>query len=308
MSGTGGRRPEVGVYGKVRGQADFLRAGAGDFCQAGLDRWFEAALEALRTSGGRLPEPPTAFLLAPDGARGAFVGAFAPSTDAVGRSFPLIVFAEIDQQDLVHRLAAVPASFRSFVDEAALLVALAPESPGEVLARVDALAAFAAHPDDGRSFMPSLGDVPAQPLLAALGDSPRALGYAMRTFVAACEQAMKTGPRATSGVITVDAPAPPAARQLWLELAARKLRWRDALPSMLWTETPTGRLLLTLGPPAPASLSYLANPRNRSSRLWPLKTDVVAALDQAMGLLTPEQRRCVEDPRCSLGDLLTAFA
>jgi type VI secretion system protein ImpM len=235
--------------------------------------------------------------LAPDGAQSAFVGAFAPSSDAVGRSFPLIVFAEIDQQDLVHRLAAVPASFRPFLDEAALLVALAPESPAEVLARVDGLAASAAQPDSGRSFMPSLGDEPVQPLLAALGGSPRALGYAMRTFLAACEQAVTTGPHATSGVITVDAPAPPpAARQLWLELAARKLRWRDALPSMLWTETPAGRLLLTLGPPA-----------QRSSRLWPLKTDVVAALDQAMGMLTPEQRRRVEDPQSSLGDLLTAF-
>ena len=305
-------RGEVGVYGKVRGQADFLRAGAGGFCQAGVDRWFETGLEALRTAGGRLPEPPTGFLVAPPGVSAAYLGVFAPSSDAVGRSFPLIVFAELEAAGLTDRLVTMPVAFRSFLEQAALLVALPPESPAEVVAKVEELAASVVSPsgleDGNRSSVVGLGDESLQPLLAAVGGTPRALAYALRTFVAACEQAAKAGPRATAGVITVDAPSPPrAARQLWLELAARKLRWQEAPPSLLWTESPTGRLLVTLGPPSQAAFSYLANPRHRSSRLWPLKTDVTAAQDEAMSQLTPEQRRRVEDPQGSLGDLLAAF-
>jgi len=34
----------VGVYGKVESQADFLRSNAGEFSQAGMDRWFQEAL------------------------------------------------------------------------------------------------------------------------------------------------------------------------------------------------------------------------------------------------------------------------
>jgi hypothetical protein len=125
----------------------------------------------------------------------------------------------------------------------------------------------------------------------------------------ACDQAAKTGPGAKSGVITVDAPAPnPAVRELWLEMARRRLKWRDGAPSFLWNDGPGGRLLLTLGQPSPTAVAFLANPRHRASRFWPLRTDVAAAIDQAMKALTPEQVRLVQNPRVSLGELLSAFA
>jgi type VI secretion system protein ImpM len=307
MSGGGDGSP-VGVYGKVPGQADFLRGNAGDFSQAGLDRWFEGAMETMRTDGGRLPDAPTAFLLAPAESRRAFVGVFAPSTDAVGRTFPLIVFTDVATESAAQRLAAVPFAYRPFLEDAALLVMLPPASGAEVVDRVQALGGGRPELEPNRSFMPPLGAETAQALVTALGGSPRALGYALRTFVAACDQALKTGPGATTGVITVDAPIPtPGCRQMWLELASRRLHWRDAIPSLLWTEGVGGRLLLTLGAPSAVALSYLCNPRHRAHRFWPLRTEVGAAIDQAMNALTPEQRRRVEDPHTSLGDLLAAF-
>ena len=125
----------------------------------------------------------------------------------------------------------------------------------------------------------------------------------------ACDQAAKAGPGGRGGVITVDAPAPDAAaRALWLEIARRRLRWHDAAPSLLWTEAPSGRLLVTLGQPTPSALSYLANPRHRAPRFWPLRTDVASAVDQAMKSLLPEQRRLVENPRVSLGELASSFS
>jgi hypothetical protein len=149
---------------------------------------------------------------------------------------------------------------------------------------------------------------PAPALLAALGGSSPTLAYALRTLVLAVDQAAKTGP-AGANVLTVDAPTPTAAaRSLWLEIARRRLGWHDAPPSLLWTDGLDGRLLMMLGPPAPTALAYLANPRHRGTRLWPLRTTVASAADQALASLTAEQRRAVEDPSASLGDLASIFA
>ena len=52
--------------------------------------------------------------------------------------------------------------------------------------------------------------------------------------------------------------------------------WRDATPSLLWTDGPGGRLVITLGHPTPGALSYLCNPRHRASKFWPLGTTVLA--------------------------------
>jgi type VI secretion system ImpM family protein len=310
MNGGGG---VIGVYGKLGTQPDFLRANAGEFSQAGLDRWFQEAMEAVRNDRTTLPPDPTAFVLAPAGSSCGFVGAFVPSTDAAGRLFPLAVFAEVGGAELAEGLPSVTSAYAAFVEGAGALLAGGLDLPGaELVARAQALAASV--PDlaslgglggDGAA----LAHQAAQPLVAALGGTSAALGYALRTFSTACDQAAKTGPAGRGGVITVDAPAPNAgARRLWLELALRRLKWHDAAPSLLWTAGEAGRLLLTLGQPAPGVLTYLANPRHRSPRFWPLRTDVVAAIDQAVKALTPEQRRRVENPRVSLGELLSSFS
>src|SRR3954470_15027195 len=93
----------IGVYGKVRSQPDFLRAHAGEFSQAGLDRWFQDAVEIIRTEKTALPPGPTGFVLTPSGSHQAvsFVGAFVPGVDAAGRTFPLAVFATIPASTVV---------------------------------------------------------------------------------------------------------------------------------------------------------------------------------------------------------------
>jgi type VI secretion system protein ImpM len=306
---SGGGPNTIGIYGKVASQPDFLRGNAGDFSQAGFDRWFQDAVETLSAEGTSLPEAPTGFLLAPEGSPLAFVGAFAPSVDAAGRAFPLVVFAQIAAATLADSFPQVALHHGAFVAAAGNLIAAAGAVPGAMLVgEAQELSPTLPDSPDGGGLAISLGNESAQPLLAAVGGTPSGLGYALRTFAMACDQAAKTGPGGRSGVITVDAPAPTAAvRALWLEIARRRLRWRDAGPSLLWTEAPTGRLLVTLGQPTPAALSYLANPRHRAPRFWPLRTDVVSALDQAMKALLPEQRRLVENPRVSLGELAAAF-
>jgi type VI secretion system protein ImpM len=86
----------VGGFGKIAAAGDFIRFGvAGDFVQA-WDGWLQqeilAAREALgaRWQAAYLSAPIWRFTLAPGLAgAGAALGVFMPSTDRVGRMFPL---------------------------------------------------------------------------------------------------------------------------------------------------------------------------------------------------------------------------
>jgi type VI secretion system ImpM family protein len=298
MSTVGG----PGVYGKHPGEADFLHAGAGPFAQAGLDQWFEEATEALRRERLTLPDRPAGFLLAGTGAGPSFAGAFTPSRDAVGRTFPLIVFAPLSAgDDSPTQLYARSSAF--IRDAAALLGEAATLTAADVEARAQALAAPAASTsvDVGGVFDGEL----VAPLVAALGDNPGALAYAVHTCASACEQATKAGGGSTA-VITVDAPAPSAAARLfWLELLGKRLG--RSRPSLLWTDGPDGRLLAALGPLPASYLCYLANPQHRATRFWPLRTDVAAAIDATLSALSPAQRKVIDDREATLAALLAAF-
>jgi type VI secretion system ImpM family protein len=298
---------KIGVYGKVASQADFLRVNAGAFAQAGLDRWFADGLETVRAERTALPAGPAAFLIAPASAP-ALVGAFAPAADAAGRASVLAVFVEIARDGLRDRLPSLTSTYAYFVSAAGALAASGGTLDG---------AAIAAGAQELESILPdeapvaghdgALAQATVSSLIEALGGSQAALAYACRTLVAACDQMAKAGEG--RGGITVDAPAPDGpARELWLEIAQRRLAWRDAVPALLWTDDADGRLLITLGPPAPAALSFLANRRHRSNRFWPLRTEVASAIQEAAGALTAQQRAVTADPRASLADLAAAFS
>jgi type VI secretion system ImpM family protein len=306
----------VGLYGKVVSQPDFLRVGAGAFCQAGLDRWLQEGVEALRAERTVLPSSPIAFLLAPTGAPTAFLGVLATSADAAGRSFPLSFFVEISTATARETLPSLPAAYAPFVGGASALLSDAPGLDGvEIAARAQALPVGGPAVAEPHAWK----NEPVRALAASLGGSPAAIAYALRTLVAACERSGQSTATATAaGGLTVDAPTSGAATSaLWLDLARRRLGWRDAVPSLFWTNGSEGaggeggsdgRLLMTLGPPSPLALAYLANPGHRSTRLWPLRTGVASAAEQALAALMPEQRRTIEDPAASLGDLAAAFA
>jgi hypothetical protein len=95
--------------------------------------------------------------------------------------------------------------------------------------------------------------------------------------------------------------------QMWFEFARRQIRAPGRVVSALWTEGAEGRLLLALGAPPPALLSYLANRKHKASRLWPLRTEIGSALDQADLALTPAQRARVGDAGGTLGQLVATF-
>jgi len=298
----------VGLYGKVLSQPDFLRVGAGAFCQAGLDRWLQEGVEALRAERAELPPSPIAFLVAPAGGATAFLGVLATSSDAAGRSFPLSFFIEISSAMARETLPSLPAAYAPLVANASALFSEAANLDGaEIAHRAQELAVGT----------PAVGaphawkNEPVGTLTATFGGSLPAVAYALRTLVAACERSVRYTATAGGGGVTVDAPTSGAATSaLWLDIARRQLGWDDAVPSFFWTEGSggsNGRLLMTLGPPSATALAYLANPGHRSTRLWPLSTKVASAADQALAALTPEQRRMIEDPTAAFGDLASAF-
>lgn len=303
----------VGLYGKVASQPDFLRAGAGAFCQAGLDRWLQEGVEALRAERTALPPSPVAFLLAPVGAPTAFLGALAPSADAAGRSFPLSFFVEISTTTACEILPSLPEAHAPFLANASALFSEAASLDGaEIARRAQALTAGAPAAAAPHAWK----NEPVRTLTEAFGGSLPAVAYAIRTLVAGCERSGQSiTAAATAGAVTIDAPTSgPATSALWLEIAHHRLGWRDAVPSLFWPERSgdegpsPGRLLMTLGPPSPMALAFLANPAHRSTRLWPLRTGVASAADQALAALTAAQRRTIEDPTAALGDLASAFA
>ncbi|HET6432032.1 type VI secretion system-associated protein TagF [Dyella sp.] len=296
---------KVGVYGKVASQADFLRVNAGAFAQAGLDRWIAEGLEMIRAERTALPAGPISFLIAAPGAP-ALIGAFAPAADAAGRASVLAVFVELVREGLADRLSSLPATYAYFINAAGALAGSSATHDGAAIA-AGAQQLESILPDEGPGGADGLAGETVSSLIEAMGGGQPALAYACRTLVAACDQAAKAGEG--RGGITVDAPAPsPMAQQLWLAIARERLGWRDSVPALMWTDGPDGRLLMTLGPPAGSALAFLANPRHRSNRFWPMRTDVATAVQEAVGALSAQQRAVTGDPGASLAELAAAFA
>jgi type VI secretion system ImpM family protein len=294
------------VYGKVPAQADFARVNVGDLTRLGLDRWFQEAHEVVHAERGRLPEEPAHFVISPAGSRAVVLGALVPGQDAVGRSFPVIVFAALDAAS-VPDYALIPQAYAAFYEgAAALLGSAASMTVADLSAQAQGLTTLLT-PQHTADVVSLLRREPVAPLGLALGGLPHGAAYALRTLLSACERARSAG-HSPSGVATVDGPSPTdAARLLWLEVARKRLGWRDGIPSFLWTRRDSYRLLVSLGPPATGLLSYLANSRHKSNRFWPLRTDVDAALDAALAALAPDQRRVLESPAATLADLLATF-
>lgn len=298
--------PVVGVYGKIPAQADFVRCNVGELTRLGLDRWFQEAHEVVHSERSRLPDEPSFFALAPAGSRSVVLGAMVPGQDAVGRTFPVIVFAALDAAS-VPDFALVPLAYAGFYEAAAVLLNdAATMTVSDLGAQAQALSPLLV-PESTADVVSLLRREQVAPLGLSLGGLPHGAAYALRTLLSACERARSAGNAAT-GVVTVDGPAPTdAARLLWLEIVRRRLGWRDAVPSFAWTRRNSTRLLVCLGPPATGLLSFLANSRHKSNRFWPLRTEVDAALEAALAALTPDQRRVLESPGASLADLLTTF-
>lgn len=301
---------EAGLFGKIPAQGDFVRLNASTPAPLAFDVFLQESLEALRRAGGTLVPEPVRFGFFDAASKSGIYGVFAPSADAVGRSYPLSVFAGLGDGGHV---AAVPFAARAFMDDAAELLALgATLSGADLCARARQLAVPGIGPgDDGavrdvaRGALDHTGAVWLWQTLFPEG-APAATAYALRTVKVACD-AVKGRPPSVPGVV-LDCPAPnlPAA-SLWLALCEARLGWRSAAPSFFWSASGGGRMLVSLGPPPVPMLSFLARPESSSNKLWPLRTAVASAREAAARDLDPALQKLLADADGSLLDVVRAM-
>jgi type VI secretion system protein ImpM len=302
---------QLGLFGKIPAQGDFLRAGAQGAIVQAFDRWLEESLDGLRRAGGGLPDEPLCFLYRGSGVREALIGAMLPSVDAVGREFPLAVYGVADGAELAEAFPLAPTACAHFLAAAGDLLR---EARGKTGAQLAAELAHLPRPaaEDTQAALGTqravLSHGRSGDLVARLFTGPAGQAfYAFRTFAMACEPLR--GQVAQRSGVTLDCPVRAAVdRVAWLELARRLLAWRDGPPTLLWVDAPAPRLLVSLGPAPAALLTYLARPDHGGARLWPLVTDRPAAIDEAHRALPATPRAALERPDTSLEALLASLA
>jgi type VI secretion system protein ImpM len=292
----------VGCYGKISAQPDFVRINAGAFLRAGLDRWLQEGVEHLQCTP--LPAQPTCFLLSPAAGTQSFVGALAPARDALGRAFPVVIFAALQPPPRAD-FPLLSLQFASFFEASARLTTLAhaldlAQLVAEIAALASGLRPAVQVPDVNALLAQSNGS----DLGAAAGGLPGAGAYALFTLMAACSQSKAPG--SSARVLVLDCPAPTdGLRTFWSELVRRRLPAQ--MPSLLWTRE-TGRLLVALGPAPSLMLAHLADPEHKRSRCWSLRSLDPSACLNALEKLAPAQRRVLLAGDASLADVLQVFA
>ena len=298
----------VGLFGKTPAERDFVRVNAGAFLRAGLDRWFQEGVEQLKSERSQLPAEPAHFLFVPATGTVPFAGAFAPGQDAVGRIFPVIVFAALDSQPQAD-LSLIPLRLGSFYRASARLATAAHAlTTAQLTSEIHTLASDLRPPASLADVEAGLLRSSSSDLRAALGGLPEAAAYALSTVIAACSQTKTRPPESPARVLVLDCPAPTdELRTFWLELVRRHINARTQILSLLWTEA-SGRLLVGLGLASSLMLAYLADPDHKSSRRWPLCTLNQSARVGAAERLSSAQCQVLAAEDASLTDILAAFS
>jgi type VI secretion system protein ImpM len=302
----------IGLLGKAPRHAEFVRHNAASSLARYLLRWLEESTGRLHGARSALPSGPVSFVFTAPGDSSVLVGVLAPSTDSVGRAFPLAVFQEVPATTVVERYALLPEMFQPFFRSSAeLLSEAASLDVSQLQERAAKLPTV--RPGDVRVAERLRESLLSEKRCAELlqhvnGDGPsEGRYYALHTFLTAC-----TGERQREqslASVMLDCPFPSHLGPVtWLELATRLLRWSSLPPTFFWSDGEQPRLLLCLGAAPPTLLLHLAQPARTGTQLWPLRTDRPAAMANAKQALSTSQRQVIDSPTSTLEQLLRALA
>lgn len=300
-----------GLIGKIPAEGDFVRFNAGDPAAQEFTDWLAKGQESVHRNRESLPRAPSYFLFTGATATNALIGVLIPSKDRVGREFPLAAFTAIRTGDLAHCFALVPLAFSQFLTATAgLLEAAATLAGAEVEQRLAALPLPTAEAwsvaEENRLLLLSRSCSGIVREVSEPGGSCGGAYYAFRTFSEACSRVRWEEP--AKARLVLDCPLSWDGPVVWLELAERLLQWKKQPPSFLWTDDLPPRLLLSLGPMSPGTLSCLASQLPTNSSFWPVKTTQQSAIETARRSLSNDQRRAIENSGSTLETLFSYLA
>ena len=302
-----GRSGGAALFGKIPARADFVRERCSDRAAQRFDQWLVKAIETLHGARMGLPPVMVRFAFYAEEERTLLVGVLSPSKDQVGRDFPISVFCSVPLGAGGEHLAGLPLAAGEFLSAAEDLIREIPAlSAEETIARLDHLPAPNAQSLalGGERVGEALRSSDARELAGrTLGDPDGAApAYGYYTFVTAARNAGAGGATVLDCPIQIDVDL-----FAWLALAERLLRGRGT-PSFFWTEEPTARLLLALGPCSTQLLQFMADPTASSARLWPLVTTRAEIAEQVRATFASSLGALQSGSNASIAQLIDGLA
>ncbi len=302
-----------GLFGKMPAVADFLSVGPPMEAVSHLTSWMERGISWTAEYRADLmaalgPNDARAFVFStnadkPDGK--VAVGLLGPSRDAVGRLFPLSIYASCQLGDDVEQFPMLALAAGDFLERAmdVLTGAASGRDP-----RPD-VAGFQQGPSANLSsacdeFQQWAGQTrPSTVWQAVFG--PDSSDLPERALVMLLEVVRplrnQEQPRTSLGLRFPLGTGGVGAAVFWMEVVRRAMGWKRTVPCAFWHAHPdSGQLVLALGEPPPRWLAELYRPDQNSESLC----DV--AESSIKGELTPALRAAIQADE-SVAALLAAL-
>jgi type VI secretion system protein ImpM len=280
--------PRVGFVGKLPAQADFVRQHVTERIGGEFDKWLVKSTQAMLSAKAELPKASVRFVFSAPQCDSVAIGLLQASSDHVGREFPLALYTTLPAPLAARHALGLPLAYLQFLDEAeALASSAATLSAGELRAKAAALVP----PNEQIVMLASqqcrdvLGQTASGQMLERVfpESQPGAFVYGLHTFVVASEGARSAPAGAPPTVldcpITTDVDL-----AAWIDLGRRGTTSTMVCPTFAWVQV-YPRLLLVLGHAPEQLLHFVADPKYKSSRLWPLTTERPEAIDRAREVL-----------------------
>jgi type VI secretion system ImpM family protein len=309
----------IGILGKVPWREEYLNARAHGEPFASFDAWVTQNIEwAAARAGADWPAAyrsggVNAFVFRSSGSTGAtLTGVIAPSSDAAGRDYPLVVAAPAATRACAGAPELIPLFLEPYWQVASDLLLHA--TAGEAV--VERLESTYAPPVESSSevaesyseWMRSLPLVELWTLLYGEGGcevAPRALQLvveAVRPLV---------GVEHPKTALTLRLPlgeSGGAAVCFWIHLICRVARWKSTIPSFFWShDGVTGSMLLHLGEPPRSTLAELWAPKPERDEFCDLAPPIPNERLRDIPELAADAARVVRSGDASVLELLDVF-
>lgn len=323
MSG-GGYAPapaaRVGAFGKTPRAADFLYYGPADADIQAFRAWLE---DGVSWAAARTPElwqqlraePPVCGFVFRAPAGNLLVGALRPSSDAVGRDFPISAYVVLPSRGLGHQPHVLPLWLGELMQHAAGAV-LAHDVLG-ALAQLEAtLSSGALLPlsglqQDAHDYWEwaNVTELPAA-FDTLFGDG---LGASAVQAVHTIQEAIspfrgKERPKTPLSVRVPLGAAGAGAAAFWIDVVRHAARWRDTVPTFFWSSREDGgEAIVQLGDVPASSLSELWYANAGSDHVCDLTRLVADDAAKFLPLVPPAVAAALTRPDARVIDLLNAL-